>query len=140
VGTATITPTAKEVSQADTRLGVNFEPDDFSRLLRTAVAAYSTGEAGGVFFRVVRFPMVGVDVGVGLHVEGRQPPVVLLGVERSLLGVHLTALAKVEFGGEEIDRGNSHAETSFLRWSFIWRVVAWAGLWPRLRGLRSPLA
>jgi hypothetical protein len=33
----------------------------------------------------------------------------------SLLGERLAALVKVDGGREEIDRGNSHAEVSFLR-------------------------
>jgi hypothetical protein len=56
----------------------------------------------------------GVDVGVGLHMEDHQLPAVPLGIRRSLLGVHLAAVVKVERGREVIDRGNSRAETSFL--------------------------
>ena len=43
-----------------------------------------------------------------------QLPAVPLGIRRSLLGVHLTVVVKVERGREVIDRGNSRAETSFL--------------------------
>ncbi|GCB52175.1 hypothetical protein SNL152K_9530 [Streptomyces sp. NL15-2K] len=59
--------------------------------------------------------MVGVDVGVGLHMEGHQLSAVPLRVEHGLLGAHLAALGKVDEGGEQIDRGNGHAGTSILR-------------------------
>jgi hypothetical protein len=64
--------------------------------------------------------MVGVDVGVGLRMEGHQLPAVPLGVEHLLLGVRLAALVKADKGHEEIDRSDSHAEMSFMRWSFSW--------------------
>jgi hypothetical protein len=51
-----------------------------SRLFWTEVEAYPAGEAGHDFVRAgVDFPMVGVDVGVGLHMEGHQLPAVPLG-------------------------------------------------------------
>jgi hypothetical protein len=59
--------------------------------------------------------VVGVDIGAGLRMEGRQLPAVLVGAPCSFPGVNLAALVKVEKGREEIDRGNGHAETTFLR-------------------------
>jgi hypothetical protein len=87
-----------------------------SRLFWTEVEAYPAGEAGHDFVHAgVDFPMVGVDVGVGLHMEGHQLPAVPLGVEHLRLGVRLAALVKADKIREAIDRSGSHAEMSFPR-------------------------